>query len=133
MYTSSTGRGLLVHISSYISAKSCQLISDQTLYLRAHSIYPCLLFDTMFMGLYHAYRILCVDNKMEKQERKKLACSLLTRNFQLPNRIICSTSYLRFLAIYIFYSLPITIKINLVNLAIKFKIKDILQKWFHFN
>ena len=49
------------------------------------------------------------------------------------NRIICSTSYLRFLAIYIFYSLPITIKINLVNLAIKFKIKDILQKWFHFN
>lgn len=154
-----------------ISAKSCQLISDQTLYytinpesttskiktqgysmklsisyaeiektkrayiahLRAHSIYPCLLFDTMFMGLYHAYRILCVDNKMEKQERKKLACSLLTRNFQLPNRIICSTSYLRFLAIYIFYSLPITIKINLVNLAIKFKIKDILQKWFHFN
>lgn len=41
--------------------------------------------------------------------------------------------YLRFLAIYIFYSLPITIKINLVNLAIKFKIKDILQKWFHFN
>lgn len=102
-------------------------------HLRAHSIYPCLLFDTMFMGLYHAYRILCVDNKMEKQERKKLACSLLTRNFQLPNRIICSTSYLRFLAIYIFYSLPITIKINLVNLAIKFKIKDILQKWFHFN
>ena len=102
-------------------------------HLRPHTIYPCLLFDTMFMGLYHAYRILCVDNKMEKQERKKLACSLLTRNFQLPNRIICSTSYLRFLAIYIFYSLPITIKINLVNLAIKFKIKDILQKWFHFN
>ena len=68
-------------------------------HLRAHSIYPCLLFDTMFMGLYHAYRILCVDNKMEKQERKKLACSLLTRNFQLPNRIICSTSYLRFLAV----------------------------------
>ena len=169
MYTSSTGRGLLVHISSYYIRKVLPInirsnlvlyyksrihnlkdqdtrVFDEIKYqlrrntkrayiahLRAHSIYPCLLFDTMFMGLYHAYRILCVDNKMEKQERKKLACSLLTRNFQLPNRIICSTSYLRFLAIYIFYSLPITIKINLVNLAIKFKIKDILQKWFHFN
>ena len=56
---------------------------------------------------------------------------MLFINSKFPT--ICSTSYLRFLAIYIFYSLPITIKINLVNLAIKFKIKDILQKWFHFN
>lgn len=115
---------------SYVEIEKAKriYISD----LRDQSPYPHLLVDIMFMGLYHAYRILSVQDNNIK-ERERLAGSLLKRNFHIPSRFSFFTLSPRFLLMYIYYSLPLGLKINLMKASIRIDLRKQLRKWFHFN
>lgn len=99
--------------------------------LRNEDFYLGLMFDIMKMSLYHAIRI-CMSARISLEKKKQYMSNLLSRHFPYPNRWHCNKNLIKLFPFILFYSLPLSLKIGLVQFMVKINLKDMIKRWWHF-
>lgn len=97
-------------------------------------IYPALLYDIIFMSIYNAYMI--YDSAMKGvitwEVANDICRKLLRRDFLLPQKLYVNRYLLKCGIGMIYFGLPISIKMSLIRIIVKFRLKQRVKRWFHF-
>lgn len=99
--------------------------------LKNEDFYSGLMLDILKMSLYHANRV-CVSSRISVERRRQYMFELLSRHFPYPNRWHCNKNLIKLFPFILFYSLPISLKIGLVQFMVKINLKDMIKRWWHF-
>lgn len=99
--------------------------------LKNEGFYSGLMLDILKMSLYHANRV-CMSSRIPVEAKKQYMSDLLSRHFPYPNRWHCNKNLIKLFPFILFYSLPLSLKIRLVQFMVKINLKDMIKRWWHF-
>lgn len=93
--------------------------------------YNGLLVDIMKMSLFHAYQV-ASSASLSKDVKKKMEQTLLSPPLIIPPGYSLKTLSIKYLLFRMFYLLPLSLKIFLLNCGKNVNLKRLLHRWVHF-
>ncbi|WP_106829375.1 glycosyltransferase [Parabacteroides pacaensis] len=99
--------------------------------LKSTELYPALVFDIIFMSFYYAYKFM--DSQQITNDQKiKYVRQILSNRFPFSLKLKQDKVYFKYLLFRTVYSLPLTVKVFVIQTLVRIKGISIVRKWINF-